>query len=453
MPTIEEIVERVLSKHRDKVVRFHDDIPSKHVEAFKCVFGKTPTALPQNWTALANRYYDRIRNDNRWLGCDCRDSSNGDVPRLTTVEGRIVRRMEGASHEPHTTTCAFYRGATDHASYSASYSGGPVTYILRSNFRERGDARAAVGVKRLSKRKPANGLQRIMWDLLARSRRNEIYCSPSEDILMPSREQEVSALTQAISQINLDGPNGRVPLIDVLSFSMFSSDRFSRKIREMPWHNDMRPQGFLLGYATGHRPGFVEFGKRTIQIDGKISVFGEQVGETVLARPPYLALVSVAQLTRNNPWVGGVAAYLHPIMSSEHWCPVDSDAERVTLRCLFQIQYELARMGMKSTIRKPLFNMNPVHGNGAEVLIPDFEIKIVRVATGERASVLIETMGYADAWYHDTKAAIHRALEQNSFGRVIPFNAFDRPRSERTATEFDAAFVSEALKIISFELR
>jgi hypothetical protein len=439
MPTITEIVEG----SSKKTLVFHTDIPTRYVEAIKAVYGREPHKISDSLEKAAKAYFGAIRKESKWLGCDCRRHANL-TPTLTTVDGGLIRRVETSGHAPHAETCAFYRSASDQSYHRSSYRRGRVNYKIRSNFREARTAQRIELMSKRNKRKPANSLQRIMWELLSQSGRNQIFHPAEMQAEQRTRQGEIASISAFAGTQFIRNP--AIPLADVLSFDIFGLPKFSLALRKRNWASGDRPQGFLLGTVTNFGRGFASVEKksgeelRRLNVHGRLSVFGEHQGSTVFARKPYLALFSVAQISKDASWVDAVAAYLHPVLDHDNWVPVDSDAERMTLRCLKTVQERLATEGIETRVTKPLFDMNPSTNSHAPVLIPDFTLYAKNVITGKDANLLIETMGFDADWYREDKARVHESMEQLGRGTVVPYNVYERPTGHGWQ-EFDESFI------------
>ncbi len=190
-----------------------------------------------------------------------------------------------------------------------------------------------------------------------------------------------------------------------------------------------------------------------IPVRGEIAIFGErdghlrQTAEQRRARSPYLAACLVGRSESGSP-AELLKAYLHPCAAAGHLMPVDSDCERHTLRLLRQLQPWLAqRQGIGLAIRKPVFDV--AMGLGAAgpdsddvdvcgPCIPDFLLDADRVPSGGASSVIVETMGYADAEYQERKQRIH-ALMSRSLAAPLIKHDFHLP-AEQSQPERDRDF-------------
>jgi|GEM_PF-4597109 hypothetical protein len=442
---VREIIDQlapIVRRRKEPVISF-DEMPEPDVKAFRATYG---FRKPHPGMARAKEYSDLLRNRGWWLGCTCRKEGDK-YPLLSLVEGGFVRRMETGNRLRHSGYCPFHRDQDGQKRFKTSYKrpDGPISFIVRGSFRDPDpNRRESPKVKRKSRRRSAtDGLQKILWSLLTEARINELNSQElnlSAEQMGASQRYRFQAVIDEHIFRRAQSGDPEIQLSDVICLDPNDFGQFARWLRQRPWPKDFRPQGFLLGVVDrilGQDLHFV--GGRMITVKGDIAVFGEDGDDGF--RPPYLALLSLAQETRTSKFIEPIRAYVHPIMSRNNWMPVDSENERITAGCLKAAMKRCVDNGMTPHLTKPLYDMSPDQADDAEVLIPDFLLNVVGPGVQPPMPLLIETMGYADEDYRQGKAEIHRQMETVGLGEVIEFDAVKRPRNATPGCPFDREFL------------
>jgi hypothetical protein len=169
----------------------------------------------------------------------------------------------------------------------------------------------------------------------------------------------------------------------------------------------------------------------TIAVRGRISVFGERDGNgrdtpaERAARAPYLAICLVGRPAAQLP-ITVLRAYVHPCRSASNLMLVDSNLERHTLDQLMRLRKWLCdKQGIRLNIEKPLFDIAGADDPEdpaippREPCIPDFILRAKPAPAGGSATVLVETMGYADDVYRERKVVMHELMTQVAGGPVV----------------------------------
>lgn len=452
LPPVKSIVEQlapIVRRRAEPVVNL-SEMPEPDVQAFRTVYGYREDHPKKK---RANEYFDRFRNHGWWIGCSCR--RDGDRrPLLSLDERGFVRRMEKGDRLRHSGYCPFHRDHEDQKKYKGSYKRpeGPINFLVRGTFKEtKPDDEKSPRVSRKSKRRPAsNGLQKILWSLLSEARINELTRA---ELALTDEQLGIShyyLLQEVINRHVLRPAKGGHPAIglsDVFCLDPDNFGQFARELRLGAWPEDFRPQGFLLGVVDGIEGRNLHFvGGKTITVKGDVAVFGEEGEEGY--RPPYLALLSVAQETRTSKYIEPVRAYVHPVWRRNIWMPVDSEYERITVGCLRAAMRKCVEHGMAPHLSKPLFDMNPDQGDEDEVLIPDFILNVQGQSVRPPMPLLIETMGYLDDDYRQGKVRIHQRMQAAGLGQVIEFDAARRPSGADPGCPFDREFLQRLYRRI-----
>lgn len=129
-------------------------------------------------------------------------------------------------------------------------------------------------------------------------------------------------------------------------------------------------------------------------------------------------------------------AYLHPCAAAGHLMPMDSDLERRTLAKLIQLQDWLRiRTGFGITLRKPVFDVSSPRGSAADgpdpdvigPIIPDFLLEAEQAPKNGMKTVVVETMGYADAIYRQRKVRTQTRMSVLFGGAPVIHHDFHQP--------------------------
>ena len=195
-----------------------------------------------------------------------------------------------------------------------------------------------------------------------------------------------------------------------------------------------RRHGVLLCVVAGMAQGSLTLARgERLAVRGRIAVFAEGDGhgrDTLAdreARSPYFAACLVGRPAAAAPPMI-LKAYCHPIAGSRHLLPVDSNLERRTLAQLLRLQLWLRRKrGVQLAITKPLFDVAPPDPEAPrDPCISDFILRASGIGPRGR-SVVVETMGYADAAYHARKGRTHRLMAVALSGAPVVMHDFHSP--------------------------
>lgn len=459
---------------------FGDHIWGEHLAAFKAVYGRAKVRVGKDLEALAQQYLQHANSKSIWFGCDCRPDTHP-RPLLKTDKRDFVARMErGAERAPHSPECVFFRNKEQQQKYVKANRPPDIQdrFLIHKPFRnaDRTSPRRDLTTEaRVDRSNRPSSLQRLLWILLSEARLNvHLPGAP-----WPTAEQQIAKIRSVVAGKLLHPspllPERQVCLEQVFCFEPKLMTSFAVALKQTPdaidsmndywarrdasaqggegpdanpaapfrpWPAGVRPQGFILllvNEVQGHELHYAGM-RESIIVDGRLAIFGEE--PNAARRGPYLALLSLTQLSAKKPWIGVTEAYLHPVINAKHWMPVDSDYERHTFNCLKSAQYRCLQAGRKFTIMKPLFNLNGDQEEATEVIIPDF---VVRLGTGDDgAKLLIETMGYREAWYQQDKARIHPLMEMVTEAKVVRYDAYERPLGEQ-GDEWDRVWRRDCL--------
>lgn len=438
------------------VAVFGEHISGDDLKAFKLFYGRAKKPFTPEQKSIAEEYQQSANTRHIWFACDCRPGAI--TPPLLTTDRRgfVARLKKSDDRPPHSPGCPFYRNQEQQRHFVDGYRQPDRTdsFELHREFPD-ADRRAA---RRDEKRTDfsdrsvrTSRLQRLLWILLSEAQLNVLRPGTPKE----TAENQEIRIAAAVDNHMLHPapflPLDEIALSSVVSFQPRKYKAFAAAIKTTPdahegmeqwvrqqtiqhtpddpsapppraWPRGVRPQGFVIGVVVkieDHVLHFADGGD--IPIDGRLSIFGEEASKTF--RYPYLAIVNLTRQSKAKPFIGAVDAYLHPIVSEDMWLPVDSNYERNTLLSLKKAQYRYFRNDTQIVITKPLFNMNKSDEN--EVVLPDFVIHFSDGRPNEY--IVVETMGYNEAWYIQDKQRMHELMETQGLGKIFQYVGHMRP--------------------------
>ncbi|WP_024882350.1 hypothetical protein [Methylosinus sp. LW3] len=371
-----------------------------------------------------------------WFACGCRP--DGRRGRLVPVARSYIRRGQSDSWPEHDETCDFYRDPAEQCQIVKSYTRVVAANTLRlvGPF---GEARPALergftGASRIRSRPGLAKLLALLVDLAGLQ-------TISPGVRVGSLSDQFAAIRHASEGAFLDS---RARLRDFsTTYPKALGNLVSRIDTARPGlFTRNRPHGVLITTLEAVREGeLLPFSSPPIPVRGRISVFGEKAPgadrSAIGARAPYLAACVVGRATENGP-IEALSAYVHPCAAKNHLMLVDSNYERLTLERLLGLQgWFLKKHGIEMEIEKPVFDIGldasdegPV---GRGVYIPDFILRVTPSANVACATVIVETMGFADEEYRARKERTH-AFMKSAYGDA-PLVMHDLASSDRDALQ------------------
>ena len=206
-----------------------------------------------------------------------------------------------------------------------------------------------------------------------------------------------------------------------------------------------RPHGVLIARIKAIGDGVLEpVSGEPIRILGRLAVFAEHPAGTRdtraerAARAPYLAACLLGRPSPEGD-VQVLAAYAHPCAAEAHLMLLDSDLERRTLAQLRSVQSWLARKKQIAvTIDKPLFDVgqDAAESDPRPPLLPDFLVRAQAEGDARIATVIVETMGFADQAYRGRKQHLHPAMS-DALGAPVVLHDFHEPPARPQAWRDD----------------
>ena len=370
------------------------------------------------------------RGAGAWFLCDCRPDA-ALPPVLAPVSMTHIRRLEDARWPPHDEACDFHREPAEQRAIVASHSASvarpfrlarrinPFTPELRHDIVACSPHGRRPGLARLLARLVTDaGLQRI-----------------GTDWRQPSLGEQAKAIWAAARPIEIDAG---VRLTEFFCTSPARLGELKQRLEDAHEERFLgtRPHGILVARMSAIAPGVLTpIAGEPIPVRGRLAVFGERSGAVRLdsaeraARAPWLVACVIGRAGAKQP-IEALSAYAHPCADDAHLMLLDSDMERRTLAQLRSLQSWLARKtDVVMTIDKPLFDVGPEPDDDADprpVLIPDFVVGAAAPGAAER-TVIVETMGFADAAYRTDKARIHPLMRAALGGAPVLQHDFSQP--------------------------
>lgn len=364
--------------------------------------------------ALVVARYQQL-GSGHWFLCDCRGGAQR-PPALVPVAQTHIRRHEDQRWPVHCDDCDFYRDQDEQRALTASYarpSAGKPMRLARPLGRVAQAAVASSASRSPHTSRP--GLARLLIRLLvdAGLQRIEPGWRP------PPLVEQVKAIWAAARDVEIDDG---VRLTGFLCTSPARLGELMARVAAAPagQFRNSRPHGVLIARVASIGAGQLQpVAGAPIRVRGRLAVFGEQAGAVResgaerAARAPYLAACLVGRALEGAP-VEVLSAYVHPCAGDAHLMLLDSDLERRTLALLRRVQGWLGKhRGVSVAIEKPMYDIAPPLAESVASAvaprapcIPDF---ILRAGCdGETArTVVVETMGFADAAYRARKRLMH----------------------------------------------
>lgn len=340
-----------------------------------------------------------------WIRCDC---GTGAVMYPSQMADGSIKLSRMSNHPPHGDGCSFgwNEGELGGEVTSGGGSTKPKTLPVRPDFllykaskiRASTGELGSVGVTAKKTGRRQAKLQTFMFWLLKQA---------GLDYWHDSDERQFLRIKAVVAKIEV------VPSVTLGSLIWFSPraieekwayDRLKRLAASENWPANVPPQGFLMVIV----PDFSVHDRRlnlssgtVIQIEGSLDVYGRSGSKG----HPYLALVS---FKLDGGILKYMSAYLHPVLSQKEWLPVDSNWERETCSVVLKFLRATRSHGVVYRLQKPLEDID-VAGHGCR---PDFI-----VWRGEKARLLIETMGSLDQEYLSQKQRTHQYM--NQLGQLV----------------------------------
>jgi hypothetical protein len=397
--------------------------------------------------------FQSLRARDQWLACDCQPEDSP-APLLCTASPMTLRRMP-APNPSHAAACCFVRRKRNEASEIMPRWEAPGDDLLvHGGYGADREAQAA-GQGGGGDRSRLPFISQVMFRILHDSGRNAVFHNEN-----PVGRLDALATYKRMGNVRLCGHDDtEVKVRDMLVTA--SDERTSiprimqlkERIAEYDpstWPGRGRPQGYMMGIATGFRydeaAGHYELNMygwdRSIFIDARPRIFAEATPTD--ARSPYICIVSYAKATRDGG-VRGLRCYLQPCFAPDSWFPVDSDKERDTMEVLLDVRSEFAGR-LQIDIRKPLFDEKlDVENEIDNRFRPDFILWAKH--PGRRPTpIAVETMGSNDQVYRDRKIRTH-SLMLRRYRHLIKHDLSGSSSEVRSRATAD--FVEELSKLLS----
>lgn len=367
------------------------------------------------------------------LVCDCRGGGAA-KPALVLVSDGGIRRHVTDAYPEHAVECPFSRPPSEARATVRSYSR-PTGNLFRllSNFRA--DAghvppRVVGPASAVSRRSRCSRLASLLKELVVRAELHRLNLGEAR----PSLGLQYGRLRDASVGMFVAE---QVRLREVLATNLDADGSLAARLEAMPaarW-NGGREVGVIVCQVTGVTAPMLQSGKVSLEVFGRIAVFGEDADAPlrISATAPGLVAVLLARPGPREPF-RPLQAYVHPCLSPVGLMPVDSDRERQTLAQIEDVAAWLFRkhqVAMRA--EKPLFDMGDPMPEGDDVetretCVPDFLVT-ASLPGGASTLLVVETMGYGDDFYRDRKLRTH-AVMRRVFGREPIEHDFLRPDNE-----------------------
>jgi hypothetical protein len=387
------------------------DLSAHEDRALRDAFGRWPEPGARAAGAAVVQAYQRV-GAGHWFACDCLTSAP--PPALVPVLESYIRRHHEPPWPEHDPDCDFFRDHLEQRTITRTFSrrlGNRRISLLARLAESQDEPKPRVTGRSYARSRGA--LATSLMQLVETAQLNVM----SPEGKAPGIAEQYKAIRLAARDVQIDE---RVRLSDYLCTYLPALPELMAKIAGTPpgrFAITRRPHGLMIFMASDAASGSVlPLRGEPIPIRGEIAIFGEREGhsrqttEERRLRSPYLATCVVGRASPDSA-VEVLKAYLHPCAAPGHLMPVDSDLERRTLARLVQLQGWLRqRTGIEVTIKKPVFGLGDASDDHAEApeeqigpFIPDFLLRAERVPEGGARTVVVETMGYADAVYRRRK--------------------------------------------------
>ncbi|MDD2859448.1 MAG: hypothetical protein PHT60_14825 [Acidiphilium sp.] len=363
-----------------------------------------------------------------WILCDCLGNRADDArpPALVPVAATHLRRHVHGCWAAHAPDCDFFREPAEQKHATLTYRRtDQVEPVIKGYRGDPSDFRVHLsGISQAEDRPP---LARLLIGLVQDAGLLRVPPGWEErDLAGQYRELRLAARKfQLTSTLRL------APYLETF---VPRYEEFRQRIEAVPpvKFKGARPHGILIVAARAVSEGAIVVSDgMSLPVAGRISVFGEieghgRIQDAAARRPPYLVAALVARPDPDAP-AAILRAYAHPVASRAHLLLLDSDHERRTLRRLIALQRWLVRArNILVTIEKPQFDIGPPDPDATDAaatgarppVIPDFIVR-AKAANGSTATVIVETMGYADERYRQRKERIHPLMRAALNGAPI----------------------------------
>lgn len=373
--------------------------------------------------ALVLHVLTEMRQTDTWLACSC---VAGDMPPMNSAN---LRKDTGSIYlrtfsTPHDVTCPMFREQeedddTTRSGTRKTAGSQPVNYQNFLPSEEQG-ARLQAGLghpdncddRLRRKRRPR--LSRLLLTLIEDAGLNII------DTLAPFPSAPAREAIGRLADVtrNNEFIRGR-PLSDIVRFwPLITQDKQQRLMGQLenpalPWPAGRARhfyQIFMSDDVSRERAIFRFLSEEAIFTPEKgLRINGE--GQDGL-RPPYWVILEFRRSADGN--VVCCDGYAHALHTRSCPVPVDSGLERQTLESLATCAAWLSKKEDVPvrclSLKKPLFDYDVTVDGEEGWVLPDFLVDAM-MATGEKKTFVIETMGYQDEDYIERKSRQHRGMK------------------------------------------
>lgn len=372
----------------------------------------------------------RLQTSDRgfWILCDCRPAQEK-PPALVPVLETYLRRHVTDDWPPHAEACDFFREPAEQTEISRSYRPLDKSKVRLVRSFEIAAATSPERLQRTSTARRRPQLARLLVRLVTEAGLQQV-----EPGFRPAPiSEQMKAIWPIARDVYLDQ---NIRMADAMCMSVAKLPALMEQIASTPddRYRHTRPHGVLLVRLQAVQARLLRtLNGEELPVSGRLAVFGDrpedELGATVDARAPYLALAIVARPAPGEK-VQVVSAYVHPCASADRLMLVDSDAERHTLGMLKNFQYAIKKKSETVvTIEKPLESIAPEqHADGTALppIIPDF-IVTARGRDGRERRIVVETMGYRDLGYRERKERLHPRMQHAADAAAVITHDFHEP--------------------------
>ncbi|MBY0307044.1 MAG: hypothetical protein K2W86_18085 [Sphingomonas sp.] len=400
---------------------------------------KSRIALPSALSETLRSWYDGTGNDAdedasivlvqqarrnaKWIACSCL-GDNARPPLLTPAflaiaDTYYLRRLTGKGRANHRTDCPYFREqapprirerltSATHRNPADGYfevlKPIPEHLAQAPTYTTPDDRTRGASIPRLA---------RLMWELLATSRRNIILpVSATKGQGRRSIAHEFATIREAARRISV-AP--QIRLADVLFThpdSFLEGKVFGRlRALERRWPGGHAPQAFLLLYTRAIR------GNALFLAGGKtITTTSRVISPSTRASPihgPFLSLVVVGKHPDDHAYTA-IGAYAEPIHSGMRFIPIRSDQDRILIRGIDDARWKMHRQGINLQITVPLFDALIEN----EQVRPKLVVDAFDQHSGEMATLVFDDAGNDEVFGADERTRRHALL--GKVGRVVP---------------------------------
>lgn len=378
----------------------------------------------------------KLKQRGLWLACSCTNTRK-DPPLLSPAQtkagGVTLRRM--TERAPHTTECVFTFEQREPKSLDRDQIdlGGNNEPEVQPQFLEQiAPTRLAKSPKRESKEgegggkgrgKATNPLASQLHWLLSKSGLQQ-WPMPWKSSLQALLD--VAKGMQITKELNLDSL--------LYCTSRAWTDAWMQKSFDTCVAHGLEAQAILICpvQSASRAESWVRFTEDgdKVAVDGHISIWGDDVAP---ARYPMLMYAKVTRKPREAPRI--IKAYLHPILSLDHWMLVDSNYEREAFKTIQLACRVLEKKGISCNIEKPIYNWRDTDAR------PDF---VINGRRNENNQILVvETMGTSDPEY--------AARKKITVSKLAAYTVFEDHRHQ-AASDVDSRLLRFALGYMQSKL-